>query len=616
MAELVGWDVTLTIRGPILTTSSAPLEFGIDAPFARNAAGEYYIAGTLVKGRLKDAWRELHDTGLGDWDWQTLIGREPKKDDPDWTSERGALQFTDFVYSGSNLDEKSEEKIIYRIECDDATGAVSRGQNLMIQTPFQAGGNFPFKGRVWAIVSEKVAKELDTSLSQGLCWIPGVGADTTVGFGVVSGIAVSRAHDIAHGEGLENPPAGDIWALAFRPNGPLCVGGKRIAENIFESEAEIPGGVLKGAIADAILRIHDSKARDVSELSNLSTCTMKELCAEFSDLRFLHAKPAKIVPRKRPSAIPASTARIGSLATLKDVALATALPNFPAPEFSIDWKYYDDAEELFGITHVPRELRVRTKIKSDVRRAEDGALFAYRMVVQRALAASGNIEEYEWLTEVSFSQIGDDERRAKAKAQLADLLSRFGIPGVGKLKTHCATSCVKDTLAAASAKTEKKSKATTWVITLQTPALLCEVQMISAGLSDATAAYEAYWSEVSKSEGSESKLTLVRHFAQQTLVGGEFLWKQYSSKKSYSPLVLTDSGAVFVLEATKNADVTQIEKLIGVWESEGLPVAKAVRTKLNMAGNANDWDKCPYIPQNGYGEIAVDLDWHWKEALD
>jgi len=607
MARLVGWDVTLTIRGPFLTTSSAPLEFGIDAPFARNAAGEYYLAGTLVKGRLKEAWRELEDAGLGQWDWKTWAGPEPKEEQ-DWTSSRSLLQFTDFIYSGEDVTQTADKsKITYRIAHDDATGSVSHGQNQMIRTPFQAAGDYPFKGRIWAIASDEAAATLDRSLLQGLCWVPGFGADTNVGFGVVSDIVIKRISEYARGSGWKQVGDAESWSVALTPEGPLCIGGKRIAANIFESETEIPGGVLKGAIADALVRLHGSTVKDVSLLAKLDTCTMKELCQEFSKIRVLHAKAVKKGYLRRPNEIPASTVQVGTPSGLKDAALAKSLPEQAAPAFRIDWKSTKEAEAEFGLTHVPHELRVRTRIDSPKRRAADKHLFAYRMTVPRVHGEQGGIDEFEWLTSFSFAQIGDTQTKRAVSLQLAHLLAEVGIPGVGKLKTRCVASCVSIAPFKRSATKEEIGEKDRWVVTLQTPALLCDVSAVAPGLSDATAAYKAYWEEA-----SGKTLTMERHFARQTLTGGDFLWNQFSRQSLYSPYVLTNAGAVFVLRATKGIDIADAIKNIDHWECSGLPVAETVRSRLGLVGNAGDWEKCPYVPENGYGEIAVDLEWHWK----
>ena len=37
--------------------------------------------------------------------------------------------------------------------------------------------------------------------------------------------------------------------------------------------------------------------------------------------------------------------------------------------------------------------------------------------------------------------------------------------------------------------------------------------------------------------------------------------------------------------------------------------------EIRLKGDASDWQRCPYVPENGFGEIAVDQDWHWEKAL-
>ena len=609
MARQFAWDVTLTIRGPILTTSSAPMEFGIDAPFARNAAGEYYLAGTLVKGRLKEAWRELYEMGLGTWDWKTWIGPEPPGEQ-DWASSRGLLQFTDFLYAGKDVDViGGKTKIIYRIERDDETATVKRGQNQMMQTPFLAGGEYPFKGRIWAIASDETATALDDGLPQGLCWVPGIGADTSVGFGVISNVVITRSSEYLHGSGWDDAAEAESWSVAITPEGPLCVGRKRIAENIFQSEAQIPGGVLKGAIADSILRLHGSKEKDVSRLAGETGCAMKELCEEFSKIRVLHAKPVKNGSIDRPREIPASTVKVGTPSALKDLALANCIPSEVAPAFRIDWKSSKDAEVEFGITRVQHELRVRTQMDCEKRRAKGEHLFAYRMVVPRARTSQASIDEYEWLTAISFAQISDPHTKEAVQSQLADLLADVGIPGVGKLKTRCVASRVGTSPFKLGATQKGNREPSRWVITLQTPALLCDVGALAPGMRDASAAYKNYWEEA-----SGRTLTLERHFARQTLTGGEFIWKRFAAQSPYCPFVLTDAGAVFVLQLMDRVDPGKATKKIEMWKTNGLPIAETVCKRFGLAGDASDWKKCPYVPENGFGEIAVDLEWHWKEA--
>jgi hypothetical protein len=54
---------------------------------------------------------------------------------------------------------------------------------------------------------------------------------------------------------------------------------------------------------------------------------------------------------------------------------------------------------------------------------------------------------------------------------------------------------------------------------------------------------------------------------------------------------------------------------VGLWQRRGLPVAGTVREVFKLKGDASDWQRCPYVPENGFGEIAVDQAWHWEKAL-
>ena len=51
------------------------------------------------------------------------------------------------------------------------------------------------------------------------------------------------------------------------------------------------------------------------------------------------------------------------------------------------------------------------------------------------------------------------------------------------------------------------------------------------------------------------------------------------------------------------------------WQERGLPVAGTVREAFGLKGDASDWQACPYVPENGFGEVAIDCAWQWENAL-
>jgi hypothetical protein len=608
MTEMTCWKIRMKLRGPLLTTSSAPVGFGIDAPFARNAAGEYYLAGSLVKGRLKESWQELAEAEeSSEWQWARWLGKEPPaQGSEDWESERGLLQFTDFVYQAAGSSALDEKAITYRIERDRETRAVQSGQNLLIETPFAAGGEYWFEGRAWGVVTKEEAAALDQCLRQGLCFTPALGAETTVGFGVITAVDVSRVSEWAQGSGWEATD-GERWKIALAPEGPLCLAGRRLAANIFESEPEIAGGAIKGALAALIGRIQGAGKGDVSTLAHGGA--NRELCEEFSNLRILHAKAVKKGQHQRPGVVPLSAVKTGKDGVLMDVALATDLrpKEGHAPAFQVDWKSSEDAETQFNVVHPPRELRVRTQIDTEQRRAKDENLFAYRMVAPREKGPDGSVCEYEWLSEVGFEGISA-AKRPLVQRQLAELLRRYGLPGVGKLKTRCVVHRVRGEPEAAS--TADKKDGDLWIVTLQTPALLCEIGEIGPGLSDALPVYGGYWRTA-----SGGALELVRLFAAQSLAGGGYLWKQFMRRPLYRPYVLTRAGSTFVLRRASGPQNGNAWRCVEGWMQHGLPVAKTVREAFGLKGDASDWQRCPYTPENGFGEIAVNQAWHWEKAI-
>ena len=141
-------------------------------------------------------------------------------------------------------------------------------------------------------------------------------------------------------------------------------------------------------------------------------------------------------------------------------------------------------------------------------------------------------------------------------------------------------------------------------VTLQTDALLGEPGGLrsGAGLAELDAFYEAAWREI-----SGGQLQLVRFFARQRLLGGNYLWKRFRPREAYSPYLLTVAGSVFVLKAT--GTVEDARKKVADWLEKGLPVPKS------CVGGESAWKTCPFVPENGWGEIAVDLSDHREKDV-
>ena len=308
----------------------------------------------------------------------------------------------------------------------------------------------------------------------------------------------------------------------------------------------------------------------------------KHLCAEFERVRFTHAFPArKQQPRFRPVRAPLSLVKAGD--AIHDAAGREKpfLIQGKAPVFQIDWKKEDrKGLEQFGWESLETELRVRTAIDPETLRADDEKLFAYEMVKP---------DGFEWLGSVDLSKV--TIAKAEVAKELATLLSA-GLAGLGKTKANVRIECGTK-LFEPKIKSRPAATGTQWRITLMTPAILCDPAGISRSSGNGEELLEAYRKWWWKLSGET--LELKRFFASQTLAGGYYLFKQFQkTKKEYRPWLLTDAGSVFILDSVKDKQT-----------KAAAFVQTAMDGGLELPGET--WETCPFVPENGYGEVAVNL---------
>lgn len=148
---------------------------------------------------------------------------------------------------------------------------------------------------------------------------------------------------------------------------------------------------------------------------------------------------------------------------------------------------------------------------------------------------------------------------------------------------------------------ENGEQANLAVVTLQSAArLLPKLRDIPATNGDEALknAYAATWAEL-----SSGQLELLWYYARQQLVGGQYLWRRFGKgRRPYNPEVLTTPGSVFVLKLA--GDRTIAEERLSEWLSHGL-------CQLAEAPGSEHWQETPFIRNNGYGEVAINLALHW-----
>jgi hypothetical protein len=577
---MIAWKITLTLEGPILTKSTAPGAFGLDAIMARNAADQPCLPGTLLKGRLRQAWEEL---GIyQDEEKHPLGPNYLDGGDKGGTSNepvRGALHFTDLVCENA----PSGSGIRHRVQIEPATGAAKEHALLMAETPFGSGADVIFTGRIEAVTAD--ASTLERNLRFGLRWITHLGSHRGCGFGRVKDVVLEPVNAAPEEEGpfTLSFTAGQA-GLAITPLAPFCFAQHRTAENIFESTDIIPGAAIKGCLAEYWRQSGTAKPPPW-----------------FDRLRITHAFPAAAGSSERPVALPVSLV-MDELDHWHDSTLETAPFLFhdgTIPRYAGGWKDSDAATAVrrddFGWAAPDRSLRVRTAIDRPSQRAADAQLFA-----QELIEPAGCV----WLCRVDATALSDAEQKEAATALSAAL--SHGLRGLGKTK---ARASVRPAAIAGKVQPCHADARNTLVLTLQTPAILLDPRGLDKTENRTRDVLkERYAAAFQEILGPGVELS--HFFATQSLAGGPYLWRRFQGSRPYNPRLLTDPGSVFVFTCPDPAALAA--KLHG----SGLKLPSWTHEAFGLTGDpAKDWRHCPFLPENGYGEVAANLACHWQQNI-
>jgi hypothetical protein len=590
--------ITLKVQGPILTKSSSIGALGLDAVMARRAfetpetsalEERYYLPGRLVKGLLREAWQELStaDASFGELipEW---LGDESVPDSDD-APTRGRLVFDDFA---DRCTTPGGGDTRYRIEVDEVRGAATAQQMQMMESPYASGQVVNFEGRVRFLTSNgKGASGLREALERGLFWIEAAGGTRTSGFGQLLDVEMGKEETRLLDSGMSM--GGPEWDLRLRFRDPVVFSKRRVADNLFESGEVIPGGALKGAVA---------------EMAGREPEAFRELLGELHAVRFTHAFPAA-KGALRPRHWPLSLMSFGEGGVVDAIRrrqpFARAIqsensetkPQWKAGAFDIDWKERE-RDKVRGDYGWPKrirdagapklkwELRVRTGIDSARRKAEDERLFAWKMLLPYG---------FEWIARVETSRVSE-----AARSQLEALL-RFGLEPLGKTKALAEST---PTVAQPA-----PTPAAPYVVTLQTPALLIDPSrrlalhggIGSAREDDLEREFQDVWQEL-----SNGSLLLANYFQRGSLAGGQYFQRRFARANArYKPYLLSSEGSTFLLEPVRGRE-KEASACLDEWLRMGLPPSESVRRFYDIPDDlADQWKHCPYLPENGYGEIAV-----------
>ena len=587
-------DLELHLRGPVLSRATAAGQFGVDAPMVRDHTGRLALPATLIEGKLLEAWRQLRDLDDKTFDVpvEDWLGTTSDQAAGSYAPHRRRILFRDLTVR----DDRPRPGMRVRISIDDSRGAADEGMLQVLETPFTAGEQAVFVGQVELLARDDAeAREMAQAVRVGLAWIVQLGALRTEGFGRLLGAAVTLVQGSAFPCAATADAEGRI-GVVLTPQQPFCIARPRVGDgNVFESDDVIPGGAVKGAIARQWLARLPGPARGDVRADTDARCA--DLCRNFSRVRITHFFPGA-ARNRRAMAVPLSM--VTAAGRLHDVALddGPRLIGGEAPAFQPDWKApeHADANVLFGRVSPARELRVRTAMDSDRRRAADKMLFAYEQVLPA---------DHVWLGWIDLHDVPEKDRDAVAR-QLSEVIGGR-LVGLGKTEAAAAIEIIGAAdIAPACAPSSGAQPVRPWIVTLQTPALLTHAGALAetSGAAELHKAYADAWRDLSR-----GRLQLVRFFARQSLAGGVYLHGQFGHGRPYRPFVLTEPGSVFVLEASPGMDAKAAAWLqhAGL---HGLPEPVPILRSYGVADGEDAWRHCPYLPANGYGEIAVNLDVH------
>jgi hypothetical protein len=612
----------LVVLAPFVTRSSDSGVVGVDLPLARTAPqmknagdtnkaekngdvidqpGKIMIPGSHVIGKLGAAMRELcallGDDPLGEAfarDIKALrIGGDGKPLDiedraSDGREDRRALTASDFVLATAEGHTGSRT----RIAIDTVRSTVLDGMLQVVEQPFATGQRLEFKGHLRVV--GPLDDERRRRLLKALQFVTQMGALRTIGYGQLVEVVVDgKAGATANVASAAKPPAavnGNRLVVRLRFEDVFCTGEARNSPNTYSSAEYVPGGVIKGAIARQMLANIGRKGF-LNDEHNAGAFSgdLELLSLNFERMRVRHAQPTAQGAKARPfRAIPDSLAVIDGddgkpiildLAGLNDPG-AAVLVNGKVPVGPFDWKreHWAAANALLSIQDGPgRVLRVRTQISDDARAAMTSRLFGVEYT---------RGDTHDFLAEIDLS-LCDDE-----PARIISGLQKVVANGLGGIGRGGAFARVALEEAPANATSVMGSRV---VAVLQSAALLRDP---SRPAVDLRTAYADAFAEL----GLPKTIRLTAVFVRERLAGGGFFRSRLlKGGRAYAPWLLTEPGATFVFESVDGSPIDPATLF-----PNGLDVPKSVLIHHGIEDVRDLYQVCPYIPENGYGDLVID----------
>jgi len=306
--------LNLGICGPFLCSGTAPVSWGFDATFDRDYLGRPYIDRSHIKGKLREAMKEIgtSDNHLNEW-----FGKEGPM-------ENGSLFFSDLRLKETELEEKltkipSEDKL-HRIAIDNDRRVVKTNALQVMENAFPGGRNtsdsetsYIWSGTIsYVALTDIDAKNIHKEIQLGLKWMTRLGAEKGIGFGRLKSVDATLVEPLAAIDLKKHSPVAKPspqLTLTITTEDPLMLGDIRIKESNYQESMEyITGNAIKGALAQALNMACGIASPASTFIGDNKTVNdaFPNITKYFSDIRITHAYPALAKEEKRPVVIPSS----------------------------------------------------------------------------------------------------------------------------------------------------------------------------------------------------------------------------------------------------------------------------------------------------------------------
>ncbi|SNY91605.1 CRISPR/Cas system CSM-associated protein Csm3, group 7 of RAMP superfamily [Cohaesibacter sp. ES.047] len=580
------YNLTISVTGPLMIAGIEAIAHGVDAPFLRNHEGRIIIPGSQIRGVVRHVMRAMaaKSDRLPEEKADRLFGQVSatagenadeafESNSSAWEPRYGEIEFSDLVIEGR----EDRSSAMTRVAVDGFTGAVSHGSLQVLEQPIAVGETIDFSGYIEIQTKDGDEDEMADWVRKALILTPAIGAHKSAGFGKIerilleNGVETKTEYAVDEGVIAQIVRAGAAEVvLVF--DAPFLVSSGRWNTNLFTGSPDVPGSVLKAAIAQST----GANETDSSLYQSLAGCVMAEL------------RPAR-EDETRPMTPPLSLyylETMGELLDAIDVSPSDWAEDGEMISFAMDWKEGSKPFELRSQSY-PRSfdasyhVRTHTAI-NDSGTADTGKLFTFAAVEPK---------DFVWKGRISKGALNDDEFAELLRALPGRLL------GIGKTRVSASLSIqpvepISDRISGEV------------IMVLETDACLHTPNDLFA-FGDEPAEeqlrlqYQAYLAGALRDRTgnsivfSDEDLNL-KFYASQRRLGGYLSARYAPTDDGYYPWLVTNAGSVFRFVVPEGCEVA-LESFV----SCGLPVPAGFDTARKH------WQGNPFVPENGFGEVRM-----------